>query len=143
MRRAAVFVLHPLLRPESVEARDYQVRLAAVAAETPTLLVLPTGLGKTLVALLAAVRFLEGHPDRRVLVLAPTKPLVEQHAAAFRDRLVDLRVAAFTGESAPETRDREWSEARIVCATPQVVENDLIRGARDLKDVSFVVFDEA
>ncbi|MBI2079103.1 MAG: hypothetical protein HYT80_12200, partial [Euryarchaeota archaeon] len=62
-----VFVLHPLLRADRVEGRDYQVRLAQVAREAPSLIVLPTGLGKTIVALLAALPFLEAHPDRRIL----------------------------------------------------------------------------
>ncbi|HLE48183.1 MAG TPA: helicase-related protein [Candidatus Thermoplasmatota archaeon] len=138
-----VFVLHPLLKPDRVEGRDYQVRLAQLAREAPTLVVLPTGLGKTIIALLAALPFLEKHPAQKVLVLAPTKPLVEQHARAFRDCLENIPVVAFTGETGPADRDKAWTEARIIVSTPQVIENDLVRGARDLRDVGFLVFDEA
>lgn len=138
-----MFVLHSLLRPEAVEARDYQVRLARLATGTPSLLVLPTGLGKTIIALLAMVEFLERFPEHRVLVLAPTKPLVEQHAATFRALLAGIPVAAFTGETGPDKRDEAWTRNRIMVATPQILENDLVRGVRDLRDVSCIVFDEA
>lgn len=136
-------MLHPLLRPESVEARDYQVRLAAAAAEQPTLLVLPTGLGKTIIALLSILPWLEKHPDKRILFLAPTKPLVEQHARALQRHLEGVPVAPISGETDPAGRERAWAASRVVVATPQVLENDLVRGSRDLRDVSCIVFDEA
>src|ERR1041385_900282 len=141
--RADVFVLHPLLRPEAVEARDYQVSLARIASEHPTLLVLPTGLGKTIIALLASLPHLERADGKRVLMLAPTKPLVEQHARVLRDHLEGIDVASFTGENDPSTRKAAWEKARVIVATPQVVENDLVRGQTDLKDVGFLIFDEA
>jgi ERCC4-related helicase/ERCC4-type nuclease len=138
-----VFVVHPLLRADSVEARDYQVQLAAIAAKHPTLLVLPTGLGKTMIALLAMLPFLEEQASKKVLVLAPTKPLVEQHARAFSGHLEGVTVESFTGENDPEARAAAWTKARVIVATPQVIENDLVRGIRDLKDVATIVFDEA
>lgn len=138
-----MFVLHSLLRPDAVEARDYQVNLARLATQTPSLLVLPTGLGKTIIALLAVVEFLERFAQQRVLLLAPTKPLVEQHAATFRQLLAGIPVAAFTGETGPAQRDEAWAKNRVIVATPQILEHDLVRGARDLRDVCCVVFDEA
>jgi ERCC4-related helicase len=138
-----VFVLHPLLKADIVEARDYQVQLAKVASERPTLLVLPTGLGKTMIALMAMIRVLEAEPTKKVLVLAPTKPLVEQHGRAFSSTLEGVQVATFTGETDPDARTRAWTQSRVVCATPQVIENDLVRGIRDLKDVAMIVYDEA
>lgn len=138
-----MFVLHALLRPEAVEARDYQVRLAQKATEAPLLLVLPTGLGKTVVAILAMAHHLEKAPSKKVLVLAPTKPLVEQHARAFAQKLEGVTVEALSGEASPAERDAAWARARVVVATPQALENDLVRGTRDLRDVGFLVYDEA
>lgn len=138
-----MFVLHPLLKADSVEARDYQVKLGQIASQQPTLLVLPTGLGKTMIALLAILRVLDAEPTKKILVLAPTKPLVEQHGRAFEAHLEAIQVATFTGETDPDARTRAWTYARIVCATPQVIENDLVRGLRDLKDVALIVYDEA
>jgi ERCC4-related helicase/ERCC4-type nuclease len=138
-----VYVAHPRLQPETVEDRDYQRELAARIVQGPTLLVLPTGLGKTVVALRAMLHYLERDPERRILLLAPTKPLCDQHAAYLRRVLVDASVALMTGEASPAQRDQEWTRSRVVVATPQVVQNDLVRGARDLADVGFLIYDEA
>ncbi|MDP2846139.1 MAG: DEAD/DEAH box helicase, partial [Candidatus Methanoperedens sp.] len=72
------YINHPLIKPNTVEQRLYQLALAGEAIRKSTLVVLPTGLGKTIVALLVMVSRL---PKGKVLLLSPTKPLVEQHAA--------------------------------------------------------------
>jgi len=80
----------------------------------------------------------------RVLFLAPTKPLVEQHASFLQRVLKDPGlVAMMTGESPPEKRIASWENSRIVVSTPQVIENDLLARRIDLKNVSLVIFDEA
>jgi Fanconi anemia group M protein len=133
---------HPLLRRGAIEKRDYQVNIAASCLERSTLVVLPTGLGKTVVAVLVVAEQLR-RKGGKVLFLAPTKPLVEQHAAFLRDVLLAGEVAVFTGERPPEDRELEWRTSKIVCSTPQVVENDLRYGRVGLEDVSLIVFDEA
>lgn len=138
-----MFVAHPLLPPETVEDRGYQRALADKLLEHPTLLVLPTGLGKTVVALRALLQFLDRDSTRRILFLAPTKPLVDQHGAFLRRHLPTIPAAVLTGETGPAQRLLEWKKARIIVATPQVVQNDLLRQALDLSDVGFIVFDEA
>ena len=76
------YVTHPLIRPESIEERRYQLAITLRALDANTMVVLPTGLGKTAVALLVAASRLRAHPGK-VLMLAPTKPLVEQHLRFF------------------------------------------------------------
>ena len=71
-----------------IEVREYQRAIAKSALESNTLVVLPTGLGKTVVALLVAVERLGMFPDGKVLVLAPTRPLVLQHARFFKEHFV-------------------------------------------------------
>lgn len=139
-----MYVLHERLRPDQVEARDYQLALAAAAADEPLLLVLPTGLGKTAIALLTMLRRIDKDPKTRTLVLAPTKPLVEQHARFLRETLVEeLSVESLTGETSPDDRRTVWTRADIVCATPQVVRNDLMRQTLAADAFDFLVFDEA
>lgn len=138
-----MFVAHPRLRPDAVEDRPYQKALADRIQEAPHLVVLPTGLGKTVVALRAILPHLDGDSQKRILVLSPTKPLCDQHARFFRGVLLDVPVAVFTGDTSPTDRVEAWKSARIIVATPQVVQNDLVRGATDLSDVGFVVYDEA
>ena len=57
------------------------------ALDANTMVILPTGLGKTAVALLVAASRLYNEGGR-VLMLAPTKPLVEQHLRFFERYLL-------------------------------------------------------
>ncbi len=137
-------VEHPMLADGAIEARQYQLQLAAAAREDHTLVCLPTGLGKTAVSLLATAYRLADDAGGKSLLLAPTKPLVEQHAAFYREALTvsDDEVVVFTGETRPDDRAEMWSDARVVVATPQVVENDLVGGRIGLEDVVHCTFDE-
>ncbi|HII41285.1 MAG TPA: DEAD/DEAH box helicase [Thermoplasmata archaeon] len=137
------FVTHELLRRGAVEERAYQVNIAKSCLSRSTLVVLPTGMGKTVVAAMVIAETLR-HKGDRVLFLAPTKPLVEQHAASLREMLIVDRIAVFTGEVAsPEDRELGWRENKIIVSTPQVIKNDLKAGRYDLEGVSLIVFDEA
>jgi Fanconi anemia group M protein len=138
-----VFVTHELLRRGAVEERAYQVNIARVCLERSTLVVLPTGMGKTVIAAMVLAENLRRRGGK-VLLLAPTKPLVEQHAASLRQMLVVDRIALFTGEAtAPEDRELLWRENKIIVSTPQVIRNDLESERFALDDVSLIVFDEA
>ena len=135
------FLEHPLLKPQTVDKRLFQLDLAANALKASSLIVVPTGLGKTVIALMVLLARLD---KGKVLFLAPTKPLVEQHATFLRRVLKDEDIVAMmTGEIMPEKRVVSWEGARIVTSTPQVIENDLLSRRIDLKDVSLVIFDEA
>jgi Fanconi anemia group M protein len=135
------YVDHTLIVHDSVEARAYQLALAESATRASTMIVLPTGLGKTIVALLVIAKRLEN--DGRVLFLAPTKPLVEQHAAFLRSHLL-AETTIFTGEIPPDKRSELWKQKQqAIVSTPQVIENDLKKARIDLSDVKLIIFDEA
>ncbi len=137
-------IQHPVLRPDVVEFRGYQANLARIASSDDTLVVLPTGMGKTVIAVLVLADALRDGAQR-VLLLAPTKPLVEQHAAFLRNVLVEPwneRVHVLTGHTTPAKRDALYAEGGILCATPQVIHNDVLRGALSLNQVDLTVFDE-
>jgi Fanconi anemia group M protein len=136
-------VEHPLVVPDAVERRGYQLQLAERAAEAHTLVCLPTGLGKTAVSLLVTAERLH-ELGGKALLLAPTKPLVAQHADDYRAWLTvpDDEVVVFTGEVSPDDRAALWEDATVVIATPQVVENDLIGDRLSLADVVHLTFDE-
>ncbi|NOY11600.1 MAG: DEAD/DEAH box helicase [Archaeoglobi archaeon] len=138
------FISHPLVKPKTVERRGYQLSLAASALLDNTLIVLPTGLGKTVVALLVIASRLLNH-DGKVLFLAPTKPLVEQHAEFLRRtlRIDESEIVAISGETPPEKRPEIYEKARVIVSTPQVVENDILTGRLKLDDFVLVIFDEA
>ena len=125
--------------------RLYQETILATCAIKNTLVVLPTGLGKTGVALLLTAQRLVNHPQGKVVMLAPTKPLAEQHLTTFKSHidLPDDQLVLFTGEVPPAKRQALWETARVIFATPQGLENDVIGGKLDLSKVSLLIFDEA
>ncbi|MCW7076286.1 MAG: DEAD/DEAH box helicase [Candidatus Syntrophoarchaeum sp.] len=137
------FISHPLIKQGEIEVRDYQLTLSEIAKEKSTLVVLPTGLGKTVIALLVLVDRLNTL-DGKVLFLSPTKPLVEQHAAFLRNVLTieEDEIFVATGEISPEKRVENWKKAKIIVATPQVIENDLLTRRINLRDIVLVIFDE-
>ncbi|QKY21107.1 DEAD/DEAH box helicase [Halolamina sp. CBA1230] len=134
---------HPLLTPDFLEQRRYQLELAGTAKAAHTLVCLPTGLGKTTVSLLVTAERLDT-VGGKALMLAPTKPLVQQHAEFYREALQvpDDEIVVFTGDVSPDDRAELWDSATVVIATPQVVENDLVGNRVSLSDVTHVTFDE-
>jgi Fanconi anemia group M protein len=137
------YVERPLLNSGVIERREYQLELAEVGTTDHTLVCLPTGLGKTTVSLLVTASRL-AEVGGTSLLLAPTKPLVSQHADFYRTALSipDEEIVTFTGEVRPDDRADLWERAQLVIATPQVVENDLIGGRISLSDTTHITFDE-
>jgi len=138
----AHYIDHPLIKSDSIEARLYQQVLAAdVLKKGNTMIVAPTALGKTIVATLVAADRLEKVKNSKILVLAPSKPLAIQHESTFKEFLT-VPCSSITGAVKTDERVKRWEESQIICATPQTVESDLLKGRYSLKDVSLVVFDE-
>lgn len=136
-------VEHPKIRPGTLEDRRYQADIARVAVERNTLAVLPTGLGKTAIALRAMAEMMERRPDRSILFMAPTRPLVTQHARSVATTLLGPAPLALTGAITPERRAELLTPPQIIVATPQVIANDLLHEGFTLEPFSFIVFDEA
>ena len=140
------FIQHPLVRPESLESREYQLAIAVHALEQNTMVVLPTGLGKTAIALLVAASRLF-NLQGKVLMMAPTRPLVEQHYRFFSQFLQtreggSFPAVLFTGDTPPAERKAGWEQATLCFATPQVIKNDCIAGRYSLADVTLLIVDE-
>jgi ERCC4-related helicase len=136
-------VQHERIRPGALDDREYQRAIAEEAAAHNTLVVLPTGLGKTAIALRLAAEYLRRFPTRSVLFLAPTRPLVVQHARSVAEALLAPPPLTLTGAIAPDRRAALLSPPQVVVATPQVVGNDLADGAFPLETFSLIIFDEA
>jgi ERCC4-related helicase len=135
-------VVHPLLRAGEIRALPFQLDMARIGLSEDLLVVLPTGLGKTVIAALLAAEVLR-RSDGKVLVLAPTRPLVQQHADSFTRWLTPHRFARFTGTVRRPVREGAWETADVVFATPEIVVNDLAAHRYRLGDATLVVFDEA
>jgi ERCC4-related helicase len=127
------------------QPRLYQQAIFNTTASKNTLVVLPTGLGKTNIFLMLTIHRLRLYPKSKIVMLAPTKPLAHQHLINAQ-KYLDLPPETFgvlTGEITPKQRREVWLKSRVLFSTPQTVENDLISGRVNLKDVSLICFDES
>jgi len=129
----------------SFQPRDYQIKIATSASRSNTLVILPTGLGKTIIAILVAIKRLNSHKDGKILVLAPTKPLTIQHCSTFK-RFITLPSNSFailTGAVSPSKRAKIWESSKLIFTTPQTALNDFKAGSASLEGFILTVFDEA
>lgn len=142
---ASMYIHHPLIKLDTIENREYQVNIANSCTERSTLVVLPTGMGKTICALLVIANRLEKFPQKKILFMAPTKPLVEQHKSFVNEFLIieQEKTTLFTGEVNPKKRTAQWKDSTVIVSTPQVIENDLLASRISLEDVSLIIFDES
>jgi len=139
------FLEHPLIWPDTVEYRLYQKSIAEAALERNTLVILPTALGKTVISAIVAAEILYNYRDSKILVMAPTRPLIMQHRESFM-RILKLRekdTALLTGKTPPSHRSLFWNgEARVYFSTPQIVRNDVAEHKLSLEKFRLLVFDE-
>ncbi len=137
----ADYIQHKFVKPNTVEHREYQVSLAEQAKSENCLIVLPTGLGKTTVALHVIAHYLSLGVGG-VLFLAPTRVLTNQHYDFLKNNLNLEDIGLVTGEDSIEKRRKNWSNS-VICATPEITRNDLDREIVSLDQFSLVIFDEA
>ncbi len=139
------YISHWMITPNIIESREYQQNISNTSSQKNTLVILPTALGKTIIALLTAVKRLDVYPWAKILFMAPTRPLVLQHYKTFSEFLIydENKVSAITGKNVPRERTMLWEQSQIIFTTPQVVKNDLENERYDLSEVALVIFDEA
>ncbi len=127
-----------------MQSRLYQELLVTRAVEQGnTLIVAPTALGKTPIALMITLHYLQKEPNKKILFLAPTKPLVAQHLRSFEEFTNILELDMMTGETPAPKRKQKWDDCRVLFATPQTIESALFAGDINLSEISLIVFDEA
>ncbi len=135
-------VEHAMIEPGTLEDRPYQRDLAEACLGHRSLIVLPTGLGKTIVALRAAAELLQRRAGK-IVMLAPTKPLVRQHEDTFSTFLRARDIASVSGSIPPDKRASIFHDNRVILSTPQGFRNDLEAGRITLEDVALLIIDEA
>jgi len=135
----------PFLKKNKILYRHYQNNIVKSCKSKNSLVVLPTGLGKTIIGILLISNSLKRYPESQILILAPTRPLVAQHNASCK-KFLDLPIESIvllTGKISPEERMLLFKKSRLIISTPQVIKNDLMRDRYDLRHVSLIIFDEA
>ncbi|MFX0073627.1 MAG: DEAD/DEAH box helicase, partial [Candidatus Hermodarchaeota archaeon] len=140
------FFNHPFLKKDKVKFRHYQNNIVKISKNKNTLVVLPTGLGKTIIGILLIAHSLEKYNKRaKIIILAPTRPLVSQHRSSC-EKFLNLEkeeICLLTGKISPEKRILAFKKSKIIVSTPQVIKNDLMRGRYNLKHTALIIFDEA
>ncbi|KAL1500502.1 hypothetical protein AB1Y20_013159 [Prymnesium parvum] len=134
------------LFPSSVDFRPYQHAIARAALLENTLVSLPTGLGKTLIASVVVHNFWRWFPRHIVVFMAPTRPLVAQQLRACCATVglcAERDARMVSGSDPPAVRAALWRSRRLFFCTPQTLANDLQRGVLDGRRVCCLVIDEA
>ena len=128
----------------TIKPRKYQQEIYENCKEKNCLVVLPTGIGKTLIALMLSIYTQKKYPASKTLFLAPTRPLAEQHLSYFKKHLPELfaELTLFTGKINAEKRRELWDTSDIIFSTPQCIGNDIKNDLYDLKEVSLLIEDE-
>jgi ERCC4-related helicase len=141
------FIVHPLIKNNSIESRLYQNIIFNSSKDKNSLIVLPTSLGKTVISALICAEILYNYKQNRILIMAPTRPLVLQHLLSFSSflKVLDDQKILVTGKISPSTRKMIWDNKiiKLIFATPEVIRNDLNESRLNLKDFGLIVFDEA
>lgn len=129
---------------KTIKPRKYQENIYNTCKNKNCLVVLPTGIGKTLIALMLTINRQKAFPATKTLFLAPTRPLANQHLEYFKKYLPELfaKMELFTGKVNAEKRKELWQNADIIFSTPQCIANDLKNSLYDLSDVSLLIEDE-
>lgn len=131
---------------EKIEIRKYQIDISNLCVNKNSLVVLPTGLGKTLIAALVTAKTLDIYPPKsKVIVLAPTRPLINQHYSSFQ-KLIQITESLFyviTGNIAPKNRSQLYDQNQILFYTPHTLRNDLATKKYTLYNTCLIIFDEA
>ena len=138
-------ISHPNLSSKDIEARAYQLKALNNILHSSTLLVLPTGMGKTPIELMAIADKIYQSPNKKVIFLAPTNPLLAQHykdAKKFLN-IPEESIIMINGGINWKKRQEMAQNAKLILATPQVIRNDVNRGSLSLVNCSLLVIDEA
>lgn len=127
-----------------IKPREYQEKILETCLKENCLVVLPTGTGKTLIAIMLVIEMFKKFPLQKILILAPTRPLIEQHLKTFKENLPEgwADMQLFTGKTPAGERKKIWQTAEFIFSTPQCISNDLKNKLYDLSEVSLLIEDE-
>lgn len=136
--------MHSLRLLRNVEARQYQETIFKESLRQNTLVVLPTGLGKTVIIAYLVAYYLQHHSRGLILIGTPTKPLVHQTVNRLHEfvECPSDSIVGVSGSISPSKRALLYETARIIVGTPQTLNNDLLSGRIDPNSVIFLALDE-
>jgi endoribonuclease Dicer len=131
--------------------RPHQEKCLSHAKERNTIVSLPTGEGKTLIATRLIEHYLTQYPNKRVIFLVPTRPLVQQQSRYCVDHCVVNGNAPLVqkvfGDEQAGWHQKEWNDAmgqyQIFLGIPAIFQRALVTEKFiQISNFSLIVFDE-
>ncbi|KAG7298937.1 hypothetical protein JYU34_017404 [Plutella xylostella] len=138
---------------EQLKARPYQEQLEEIAMRKNTIIHLPTGSGKTYIAirvitrLRAAIQKPWGEGGKRTFFLVNNIPLVDQQRNMIERRCPVDGVAGYSGEDRvdywnKDKWDEELSKHQVIVMTSQILNDMLTHQYIRIEDINLLIFDE-
>lgn len=140
-------------KEQSIQPRLYQSQLEEIAIRKNTIIHLPTGSGKTLIACRLINRFRDGlqkpwgKGGKRTFFLVNTVPLVEQQKLVIT-KMCDVEgVGAYSSENKVDywdksKWDKELAKHQVIVMTSQILLDMLTHGYIRVEDINLIIFDE-
>lgn len=112
---------------QNITPRQYQEATHSWAIERDEAVIcLPTGTGKTLIGCMWACQRLSSRSVNRILILEPSRFLVEQ-TASYYEEYTTIPAEKLDGSTPPNQRKNRWGKGGVVVTTPQTAVNDCER----------------
>ncbi|XP_049872216.1 endoribonuclease Dicer [Pectinophora gossypiella] len=138
---------------EQLKSRPYQTQLEEIAINKNTIIHLPTGSGKTFIAIRLINRFRNalrkpwGEGGKRTFFLVNTIPLVNQQKKVIRSLCPVKSVAGYSGEDGVDYWDKnkwdsEMAQHEVIVMTSQILADMLTHSYIRIEDINLLIFDE-
>ncbi|XP_018331371.1 endoribonuclease Dicer [Agrilus planipennis] len=134
------------------QPRNYQLQLMKIALKQNTILFLPTGSGKTFIAVLLIKRLSQDleipvkDGGKVTLFLVSTVALVDQHSKTLQ-RHTAFKIGSYSGDMnidswSKTAWDMEINSNQILVMTAQIAVNIVSSGYLSLSNINLLIFDE-
>ncbi|KAJ8723357.1 hypothetical protein PYW08_003269 [Mythimna loreyi] len=138
---------------DQLKARPYQAQLEEIATENNTIIYLPTGSGKTFIAICLIKRFRQalqkpwGQGGKRTFFLVNTVPLVIQQKKVIEKLCAVTGVGAYSSEDGVDYWDKakwdiELEQNQVIVMTSQILSDMLTHQYIKIEDINLLIFDE-
>lgn len=136
--------LNTFLYPSNIDRREYQFTISQTCFHYNTLVCLPTGAGKTLIAAVAIMNFHRWFPKGKIIFMATTRNLVNQQIDACTSftNIPENEITIIMGTTLKNRKDI-WNKHKVFFCTPQIVNNDIEKKRLDPTEIVLLIFDEA
>ncbi|OOF91730.1 hypothetical protein ASPCADRAFT_518163 [Aspergillus carbonarius ITEM 5010] len=133
-----------------VRVREYQVEMLEESLRANVIVVMPTGTGKTEIAIQRIQNDVyKGDPEKFTWLLCPTVVLCEQHTHTIKNRFPSMWCKGLTSKDGVDHWSEKaiWEKAlsgiKIAVSTYQVLYDALSHGFVKMSQLSLLIFDEA